>query len=199
MAWWRRRTDEDFAAEIRAHLENEADRLVGEGMTRDEARAAAHRAFGNTTRVRERFHEAHRLVWLEQFGTDLRYAWRGLRQSRAFVATTVLTLAAGMGLVTVVFAVFNAYVLRPFAVHDPYSLYAIRWAAQEAGGSTFRWRDYEAIRGRQDLFDDVVAEATRAVQSNGRRVSVGFVSGNYFETLGPRVALGRSLPNPSPC
>ena len=84
--WRRRRTDDDFAAEVRAHLENEADRLVGEGMTPDEARAAAHRAFGNATRVRERFHDANRFVWLEQFAHDLRYAWRGLRQSRAFVA-----------------------------------------------------------------------------------------------------------------
>jgi putative ABC transport system permease protein len=193
MGRWRRRSDEDFAAEVRAHLDNEAHRLVGEGMTPDEARAAAHRAFGNETRVRERFHDAHRLVWLEQLGHDLRYAWRGLRQSRAFLATTVLTLAIGMGLVTVVFAVFNAYVLRPFAVHDPYSLHAIRWGAQEAGGATFRWRDYEAIRERRDLFDGVVAEARRTLQSNGRQVSVGFVSGNYFDTLGARVALGRGL------
>ena len=162
-------------------------------MTPDEARAAAHRAFGNATRVRERFHDANRFVWLEQFAHDLRYAWRGLRQSRAFVASTVLTLAVGMGLVTVVFAVFNAYVLRPFAVHDPYSLYAIRWNAQEAGGATFRWRDYEAMRERQDLFDEVVAEATRTIQSAGRQVSIGFVSGNYFEALRPHVAIGRGL------
>ena len=59
------------------------------------------------------------VIVLEQCWRDLCYASRGLRQSRAFVATTVLTLAVGMGLVTVVFAVFNAYVLRPFAVHDP--------------------------------------------------------------------------------
>ncbi len=192
--WWRRtRSDEDFAAEVRAHLENETDRLVGEGMPPDVARAAAHRAFGNATRVRERFHDAHQFVWVEQFAQDLRYAWRGLRQSRAFVATTVLTLAVGLGLVTVVFAIFNAYVLRPFAVHDQYSLYAIRWSAQEAGGATFRWRDYEAIRERRDLFDEVVAEVTRTVDSAGRQVSIGFVSGNYLEALRPHVALGRGL------
>ena len=193
MRWRRRRTDEDFGAEVRAHLENEADRLVGEGMTPEEARAAAHRQFGNVTRARERFHDAHRSSWLEQFGQDLRYAWRGLWQSRAFVATTVLTLAVGMGLVTVVFAVFNAYVLRPFAVHDPYSLYAISWRSQEAGGSTFRWRDYQDFQTRQDLFDGAVAEAMRDAVSGERHVATGFVSGNYFEVLGARVALGRAL------
>jgi hypothetical protein len=87
-------------------------------MPPDEARAAARREFGNVTRARERFHDAHRAVWLELLGQDLRYAWRGLRQSRAFFATTVMTLAVGTGLVTVVFAILNACVLRPFAVHD---------------------------------------------------------------------------------
>ena len=130
---------------------------------------------------------------IEQCWRDLRYASRGLRQSRTFVATTVLTLAVGMGLVTVVFAIFNAYVLRPFAVHDPYSLYAVRWQAQEAGGATFRWRDFQDLQTRQDLFEDVVAESIRTVSSNGRQMSIGFVSGNYFSALGPRLRLGRSF------
>ena len=162
-------------------------------MPPEDARAAAHRHFGSVTRARERFHDAHRAVWLEQFARDLRYAWRGLWHSRAFVATTVLTLAVGMGFVTVVFAVVNAYVLRPFAVRDPHSLHAIGWRAQEAGGSTFRWSDYQGIRTRTDLFDDVVAESTRKVTSRGRQVGIGFVSGNYFAGLGTRVALGRPL------
>ena len=58
----------------------------------------------------------------------------------------VLTLAAGLGLVTVVFTIFNAYVLRPFAIRDPYGIYEIVWHTQEAGGRTFRWSDYESIQ-----------------------------------------------------
>ena len=123
---------------------------------------------------------------LEQCWRDLCYASRGLRQSRAFVATTVLTLAVGMGLVTVVFAIFNAYVLRPFAVHDPHSLYAVRWQAQEAGGSTFRWRDFQDLQARQDLFEEVVAESTRSVSSNGRQMSIGFVRQRLERHARPR-------------
>ena len=189
----RRRTDEDFAAEVQAHIALETDRLIAEGLSPADARAAALRHFGNVTRARERFHDAHRAIWLEQFARDLRYAWRGLWHSRAFVATTVATLAIGMGLVTVVFAVFNAYVLRPFAVHDPYSLYAIRWHATEAGGSTFRWRDYQDSAARTDLFDGVIAESARALGTPGGPLSAGFVSGNYFDVLGARVALGRAI------
>ncbi len=117
-----------------------------------------------------------RIVWLEQFAQDMRYAWRGLWRSRAFVTTMVLTLAVGMGFVTVVFAILNAYVLRPFAVHDPYSLYSVGWRSQEAGGSTFRWKDYQEFRVRDDLFEAVIAEATRGCvlrrAAAGRRVRI---------------------------
>ena len=99
-----------------------------------DARAAARKAFGNVVRGEERFHESSRWVWLEQFANDLRYAARGLRQSPAFLATTVLTLAIGLSLVTVVFTIFNAYVLRPFAVRDPANLYRVAWLAPDAGG-----------------------------------------------------------------
>ncbi len=191
--WRRRRSDDDFAAEVEAHLQSEEARLVGEGLSAHEARAAARRNFGNVTRARERFHDRQHLVWLGQLAQDLRYAWRGLLHSRAFLATTVLTLAVGMSLVSVVFGVFNAYVLRPFAVHDPYSLYAVGWRSQEAGGSSFRMQDFEDLQGRGDIFDGVIAETSRNVLSNGRTLAVGFVSGNYFSMLGVRIRLGRGF------
>jgi hypothetical protein len=115
----RRRSDEDFADEVRAHIELETDRLIADGWDPREARDAARRRFGNVLSTLERFHESTRWVWLEQIAQDVRYAWRGLFGSPVFAATAVLTLAVGLSLITVVFAVFNAYVLRPFAVRDP--------------------------------------------------------------------------------
>jgi predicted permease len=188
-----RRTDEDFSQEVHAHLELEIARLVEDGMTPADARAAALRAFGNVGAVKERYYEANRWMWLEHLALDLRYGWRGLRKSPAFVVSTVLTLAVGLGLLTVVFTIFNAYVLRPFAVRDPGSLHRLGWRAHEAGGASFRWRDYQALSERRDLFTDVVAEDTRFVNSEGRTLAADFVSDNYFETLGPRMLLGRAL------
>jgi len=132
-------------------------------------------------------------MWLDQFTQDLRFAWRTMRQSPTFVAMTVLTLAVGLGLVTVAFTVFNAYVLRPFAVRDPSSLHRIGWRARDDGGQQFRWRDYEELRDRRDLFDAVIAESTRFVSSNGRSLAAFLVSDNYFEALGARFVLGRPL------
>src|SRR5437762_13189344 len=97
----RPRTHEDFSAEVQAHLDLETDRLIAEGMNPDAARAEARRAFGSVALVEERFYETSRWVPLDQLAQDLRYAWRGIRHSPAFVATTVGTLAVGLGLLTI--------------------------------------------------------------------------------------------------
>ena len=58
--FWRKRKPSDFSAEIEAHLELEAQQLQEQGLSEEEARAAARRAFGNVTRARERFYESGR-------------------------------------------------------------------------------------------------------------------------------------------
>src|SRR5262245_45344495 len=134
---------------------------------------------------------------LEQLVRDLLYSARGLFRERAFTLTTAATLTVALALATVVFAVFNAYVLRPYAVRDPYSLYELRWSARNAGGGsagrTFRWSDYQELRDRKDLFDDVIGERNRTVPSDGSPLLVAFVTGNYFRALGARMLNGRAL------
>ena len=134
---------------------------------------------------------------LDQLTKDLVYSARGLARERAFTLTTVATLTVGLALVTVVFAVFNAYVLRPYAVRDPYSLYEIRWSARQgaagSAGRTFRWLDYQDLKGRKDLFEDVIGERNQSVLLEARPVLAAFVTGNYFQMLGGRVLTGRAL------
>ena len=119
----------------------------------------------------------------EQLAQDLRYGVRGLRRSRAFLMTTVLTLAVGVGLLAVAFTVVNAYVLRPYAVRDPQQLHQVGWRSRDGGGQSFRWREYEELRDRTDVFESAVAESTRFISSNGRPLAAALVSDNYFEAL----------------
>jgi hypothetical protein len=60
-----RRSTDDFAEEIRAHLETEADQLEAEGLPRAEAERRARVAFGNVTVARERFALRYRVQWLD--------------------------------------------------------------------------------------------------------------------------------------
>src|SRR3954465_2533471 len=129
---------------------------------------------------------------------DLVYSARGLARERSFTLPTVPTLTVPLALVTVVFGVFNAYVLRPYAVRDPYSLYEIRWSARQGNGGsagrTFPWADYQALRGRPDVFEDVIGERNQSVPSDSHSpMLVQFVTGNYFQVLGGRVLTGRAL------
>ena len=130
---------------------------------------------------------------LHEMLQDVRYAARTLRQSPAFAATTVLTLAVGLGLITIAFAILNAYAVRPFAVRDPFHLYTVVWSTQHARGATFSWRDYEQLRGRHDLFEDAMVSRVQVVSSEGRKLQTEFVSGNYFDMLGVRMLRGRAL------
>src|SRR3954463_1872753 len=119
------------------------------------------------------------MVMFDRVWNDVIYAARGLARERAFTVTTVATLTVALALVTVVFAVFNAYVLRPYAVRDPYSLYEIRWSERQghagSAGRPFRGAAYQDLGGRSDLFDDVIVEGIQPVPSDSHPLLVEFV------------------------
>ena len=88
------RSDADFSEEIRAHIQIEADRLVEEGMSREQAIDAARRAFGNVTQSSERFYEASRWMWLDHLARDVRFAWRQMKSSPLSTATMIVVAGA---------------------------------------------------------------------------------------------------------
>jgi hypothetical protein len=90
MRWGRRTREQDLERELDSHLELEAQEQQECGLSPDDARYAARRAFGNAASVQELTREAWGWTWLERLGQDLRYALRSLL--RAPAAATVLTL-----------------------------------------------------------------------------------------------------------
>ena len=53
---------------------------------------------------------------------DLKSAFRQLRKTPAFTATTVLTLALGIGATTAIFTLADAALLKSLPVKDPAGL-----------------------------------------------------------------------------
>src|SRR5262245_34927605 len=114
-----RRTQEDFSAEIRAHVDAETDALIAAGMPQADARAAALRRFGNVTRAEDRFYESRRIAAWDTFRRDLRYALSTLRREPLLVGVLVACLGLGIGVNAVVFGVFNTALLQGPTALEP--------------------------------------------------------------------------------
>ena len=89
------RSDEDFSREVEAHLQHETDRLIADGVSPEEARRAARRAFGNVARVSERFYESRRVLWLDHPRHDVRCAFRSIGRTPIACAVAVCVARRG--------------------------------------------------------------------------------------------------------
>src|ERR1700723_4383532 len=194
----RGRKTSDFGAEIEAHIQLETERLREEGLSEDDARAAAHRAFGNTTRAQERFFESGRWMGWEHFWQDVRYATRMLRKAPGFTITAVLTIALGIGATTAIFSVVDATLLHPLPYPHPEQLVSIEddlpgIGARDVGISVPEWHDFQ----RSGIFQYVSPVGGGDVNLTGSsepaRIRLLTIPPNYFALLGVKPQLGRSF------
>jgi predicted permease len=189
----RRALYDDLSEEIKLHIEERAEQLMGRGLSADEAAREARKAFGNRTLVEERSREVWRWPSLESIWGDVRFALRQMRRSPGFTITAMLTLAFAIGANAVVFGVLNRAILRPLDVPDAESLYAFETAENQIGHQSYP--DYLDFRGRNRSFQDLAAltisEAVLDSGANPSRVFAYETSGNYFDVLGIQPYLGR--------
>jgi predicted permease len=216
---WTRAGERELAEEIRAHLDLEADRLVAEeGMSREDARAAARRGFGNVLHARE----DSRAVWgfarLETWAQDVRFGLRLLARAPLFAFVTIASLAVGVGASVAGFGVLDNVLMRKLPVPAPDRLLLFKWMAGQRhellpqsingwldldeGGqrvsTSLSYPAYTHLRDHQEGFSDLVAFAevsSLLVQSGGNsETSSGqYVSGNYFRGLAVSMVVGRPL------
>jgi len=135
---------------------------------------------------------------------DIRYALRQLRKSPGFTITVVLTLALGIGANAAVFALFDQVLLRMLPVERPKELVRFIWtggfsgSASSFGGDSsnfFSYPMYKDLRDQNQVFAGVAAADRTGVgvswHNQANNEDAEMVSGNYFQVLGLKPALGR--------
>jgi hypothetical protein len=125
-------------------------------------------AFGSVAMALEDSRAVWGFGWLESVIQDVRYALRGFRKSPGFALVVVGTIGAALGLNTTMFTVFNAYVLRPFAVQNPWALYGFSWYGKNGQGHRFTWAQYQDLAARKSPFSDVIAAENLQADVEGR-------------------------------
>lgn len=186
-SWFRRkRSSRDFEAEIEAHLQLEADALAEQGLGGEQARSAAHRAFGNTASAQERFWEATHWVGLDAFWRDVRYATRCLRKTPSFTLTAIITLAVAIAANAVVFGALNAVILRPLNVPQAQTLYALQPRLHDTSlRLSYPAAGTALLAGRRlDWSDDATAAKVALVNQQFARQLFGSTTaavGSYFK------------------
>jgi predicted permease len=189
---FRRKLNDDLSEEIRLHIEERTEQLLGEGMSAEEAQRKARVAFGNRIAVEERSREVWQWPTLESIWADVRFAVRQLRKSPGFAIAAVLTLALAIGANAVVFGVLNALIMRPLNVPQAESLFVIQRGSDVGAHS---YPDYLDLRQRNRSFDDVAVFAiSQSGLDTGKDPSNAWeyeTSGNYFDALRIQPFLGR--------
>ena len=129
---------------------------------------------------------------------ELRYALRQFAKSPTFTITAVLSLAAGMAGSAAMFSLADALLLRPrTGVAAPATLVDIGRTTRGQGLDNFGYPLFEIMRSGTTLLEGMAAhQLAPQTMSLGdarssERVFAGLVSGNYFELVGVRPALGR--------
>ena len=117
--WRRRRRETDLNDEIAYDLALDGEEPILSGATRQEAKQASRRDFGNVLLLKEGIREMWGWMSLQRLSQDLRYGWRSLRKSPLFATMAVLSLALGIGANTAIFSFMHAILMCSLPVWRP--------------------------------------------------------------------------------
>jgi len=208
------RVREEAGEELRFHIEQRAARYEREGLSPEEARAAAERSFGDFEQVRgevEKLMKRRRRVmkfssWFDSARRELAVAWRQTLRDPGFSIIAVLTIAIAIGATTAIFSVVDGIMLRPLPYDDPEELVMI-WADYTRRDVVLpdKRREWLSWPNFADFRDQVAAVESAAAFSGWNPTLTGtdagaqqlqggvFSYGMFAEVLGVEPTMGRGF------
>ena len=126
------------------------------------------------------------------------YAFRTFAKAPGFTAIAILVLAIGVGANTAIFSIVNEFMLRPLSGRTGELVGAHSHDRTQADSfRLFSYPNYADLRDESGLFDGLIAHRFTTIGMSAgdetRRSLAALVSSNYFDTLGVRLAAGRTF------
>src|SRR5258708_5625666 len=204
MKWWQiRKRDADLERELRSDLELEEEDQRERGISQEEARYAALRAFGNPTLIREQTLAIWSWNWLESLARDLRFSLRALRRTPGFSVIAILVMALGFGANVALFTVVRGVLLKPLPFDDPDRLVMLYETAFQkdgtpgfnvvAGGMYAEWRNQNQSYSDLALSQQIRVGLSGSGGQLPEKLNSALFSWNMLRTLGIQPALGRDF------
>ncbi len=190
-----RRIERELDDELSFHIERQTQKYVDDGMTPADARASALKHFGPVPLAADECRDQRGTAMVDNTIRDLRYALRSFARAPLVSFTIVATVGLGLGLVTVLFSVLNIFLFRVDNVPDIHEIFAVE-RPRDANDERARFtrRQFEAMARETSAFAGLYAELPDIdARVDGRMMSIVLVSGNAFQVLGVRPAIGRTL------
>jgi putative ABC transport system permease protein len=187
--------------ELSFHLERQIAENAAAGMSAEEARYAALRAFGNPALLREEAYATWSWTWLELLLRDVYYGIRTLKRTPGFAAIAILVMALGIGANVALFTIVRGVLLKPLPFADPDRLVRLYEQSSDgnfpfndnAGGIFAEWK--KQSRSFADLA--LCGYAGYNLSGSGEQlpesVRAATFSWNLLPTLGVQPALGRNF------
>ncbi len=189
---------DDLDRDIQDHIEAETLENIARGMSKQEARTAALRKFGNVVRVREDVREVWLGIWWDQCRQDARDAFRRLRRNPGLAVAIAGTLALGISLTTAIFSVVNAVILRPLSYPNPDRMVWFTARGERSNDDIMNGLDFADWKAQATTFEHMVAftfsDATVVVGGEAARWRVMAASEGFWEMSGAQPLLG-TLPS----
>ncbi len=195
---YRSKQQNELLDEASLHFEQLVREHREAGLDEREARLAARSDFGSEAFTLESARDAWGWIWLDDAVKDLAYGLRLLCKSPGFTITAVASLALGIGANTAIFSLVKQMLLDSLPVRDPQNLVRVtRSTLENSSLPSFSYpflKDLQSAKGIP--FDGFLAitgmgQMTMLIDGSAEPVTPLAVSGNYYQLLGVRPALGR--------
>ncbi len=191
--------ERELDEELAYHLEREVEQNVARGMSVQQARAAARRAFGHPDLRKESVRETWSVAAVDKLTRDVRHAFRTLRRDLGFTLGVFTLLALGIGANVAMFSIVDAVLLEPLPYPGADRLVVVRELLPTVDDRPrsvnplhySEWRECSCFEGV--ALSEFVLEMNLAGDGEPERVPTQLVTPNLFAVLGVEAQLGRTF------